>query len=53
MPSNKPRVALTLDEELHAELKAIAKAERRPLANLLESWIVAELERRRAQEKVS
>jgi len=53
VPSNKPRVALTLDEDLHAELKAIAKAERRPLANLLESWIVAELERRRAKAKDS
>ncbi len=53
MPSSKPRVALTLDEDLYVELKAIAKAERRPLANLLESWIVAELERRKAQEKAS
>jgi hypothetical protein len=42
-----------LDEDLHAELKAIAKAERRPLANLLECWIVEELERRRAKDRES
>jgi hypothetical protein len=30
-------VAQSLDEELYAELKAIAAVERRPLANLLES----------------
>lgn len=53
MPTRKPRVALSLDEELYTELKAIAAAERRPLANLLESWIVAELERRKVQEKAS
>ena len=43
MPSKKPRVALTLDEGLHGELKAIAEAENRPLANLLETWIVQAL----------
>ena len=47
VPSTKPRVALTLDQELYDQLKAIAAAERRPLANLIESWIVAELERRK------
>lgn len=47
VPTKKPRVALTLDEALYEELKAIAAAERRPLANLLETWIVAELERRK------
>jgi hypothetical protein len=46
-------VALSLDEELYAELKAIAASERRPLANLLECWIVDELERRKAREKES
>ena len=47
VPSSKPRVALTLDQALYDELKAVAAAERRPLANLIESWVVAELERRR------
>ena len=47
VPSRKPRVALTLDQALYDELKAVAVAERRPLANLIESWVVAELERRR------
>lgn len=49
MPTSKPRVAVTLDVESYEQLKAIAKAERRSLANLIESWVVAELERRKPQ----
>lgn len=49
VPTKKPRVALSLDPDLYEQLKAIAAAERRPLANLIESWIVAELERRKQQ----
>lgn len=45
MPTSKPRVAVTLDSEVYEQLKAIAKAENRSMANLIESWVLAELAR--------
>jgi hypothetical protein len=48
VPTSKPRVAVTLDPEAFEELKAIAKAENRSLSNLIESWLLAELAKRKA-----
>jgi predicted CopG family antitoxin len=39
-------VTVTLDEEAYEQVKAIARAERRSLGNLIEAWVVAEIERR-------
>jgi predicted DNA-binding ribbon-helix-helix protein len=38
---------LTLEPHVFEELKVIAKAENRSLSNLIESWVLAELQRRR------
>ncbi len=46
MPTSKPRVAVTLEAEIYEQLKAIAKAENRSMANLIESWVLAELRKR-------
>ncbi len=43
MPTSKPRVGLTLDVEVYEQVKAIAKAENRSMANLIESWVLLEL----------
>ena len=48
VPTAKPRIALTLDADVHAALKEIAKAERRSLSNLIEGWVIDELKRRKA-----
>ncbi len=47
MPTSKPRVAVTLEAEVYEQLKAIAKAENRSMANLIESWVLAEIARRK------
>jgi hypothetical protein len=47
VPTRKPRVGLTLEPHVFEELKVIAKAENRSLSNLIESWVLAELQRRR------
>jgi hypothetical protein len=49
VPTSKPRVAVTLDLEVYEQVKAIAKAENRSLANLIESWVLEELEARKAK----
>ena len=49
MPTSKPRVGVTLDVEVYEAVKAIAQAENRSLANLIESWVLAELARRKAK----
>ena len=49
VPTSKPRVGVTLDTEVYEEVKAIAQAENRSLANLIESWVLAELARRKAK----
>jgi hypothetical protein len=49
VPTTKPRVAVTLDAEVYEEIKAIAKAENRSLANLIESWVLDELAARKAK----
>jgi hypothetical protein len=49
VPTSKPRVAVTLDAEVYEEIKAIAKAENRSLANLIESWVLEELTRRKGK----
>ena len=49
VPSSKPRVGVTLDTEVYEEVKAIAQAENRSLANLIESWVLAELARRKGK----
>lgn len=46
VPTSKPRVAVTLDAEVFEQVKVIAKAENRSMANLIESWVLAELARR-------
>ena len=46
MPTSKPRVAVTLDAEVFDQVKVIAKAENRSMANLIEMWVLAELARR-------
>ena len=46
MPTSKPRVAVTLDAEVFDQLKVIAKAENRSMANLIEMWVLAELAKR-------
>ncbi len=43
MPTSKPRVGLTLDVEVYEQVKVIAKAENRSMANLIESWVLLEL----------
>ena len=48
VPTSKPRVGVTLEVEVYEQLKAIAKAENRSLSNLIESWVLAELAKRRA-----
>ena len=50
VPTTKPRVAVTLDAEVYEEIKAIAKAENRSLANLIESWVLDELAARKAKK---
>lgn len=47
VPTSKPRVAVTLDAETYEQVQAIAKAERRSLSSLIETWVVAEVERRK------
>jgi hypothetical protein len=47
VPTSKPRVGLTLDAEVYEEVKAIAKVENRSLSNLIESWVLAELAKRK------
>lgn len=42
-PTTKPRVAVTFDAEVFDQLKVIAKAENRSVANLIEMWVLAEL----------
>ena len=49
VPTSKPRVGVTLDVEVYEAVKAIAQAENRSLANLIESWVLAELARRKAK----
>jgi predicted CopG family antitoxin len=39
---------VTLEAEVYEQLKAIAKAENRSLSNLIESWVLAELAKRKA-----
>ena len=46
VPTSKPRVAVTLDAEVFDQVKAIAKAENRSMANLIEMWVLAELAKR-------
>ena len=46
MPTSKPRVAVTLDAVVFDQVKAIAKAENRSMANLIEMWVLAELAKR-------
>ena len=36
---------MTLDVAVYEQLRAIAKAENRSMANLIESWVLAELDR--------
>ena len=48
VPTSKPRVGVTLEVEVYEQLKAIAKAENRSLSNLIESWVLAELAKRKA-----
>ena len=43
-----PRVGVTLEAEIYEQLKAIAKTENRSLSNLIESWVLAELAKRKA-----
>lgn len=47
MPTSKPRVGLTLDVEVYEQVKVIAKAENRSMANLIESWVLVELAKRK------
>ncbi len=47
MPTSKPRVGVTLDEGVYEQVKAIAKAENRSMANLIEMWVLAELAKRK------
>ena len=47
VPTSKPRVGLTLDVEVYEQVKAIAKIENRSMANLIESWVLAELAKRK------
>ncbi len=49
MPTSKPRVGVSLSVEVFAQVKAIAEAENRPMANLIESWVLAELARRKGK----
>ena len=49
VPTSKPRVGVTLDPQVYEELKVIAQAENRSLSNLIESWILAELAKRKRQ----
>jgi len=49
VPTSKPRVGVTLDTEVYEEVKAIAQAENRSLANLIESWVLAELARHKGK----
>ena len=47
MPTSRPRVGLTLTVEVYEQLRVIAQAENRSLSNLVESWVLEELARRR------
>ncbi len=47
--TSKPHVGVTLDVEVYEAVKAIAQAENRSLANLIESWVLAQLARRKAK----
>jgi hypothetical protein len=49
VPTSKPRVGVTLGTEVYEEVKAIAQAENRSLANLIESWVLKELARRKGK----
>jgi hypothetical protein len=40
-------VGVTFDVEVYEEVKAIAKTENRSMANLIESWVLVELARRK------
>jgi hypothetical protein len=42
-------VGVTLDVEVYEAVKAIAQAENRSLSNLIESWVLAELARRKGK----
>lgn len=46
VPTSKPRVAVTLEEEVYRQVEAIAKAERRSLGNLIAGWVEEEIKRR-------
>jgi hypothetical protein len=49
VPTSKPRVGVTLDVEVYEAVKAIAQAENRSLANLIESWVLVELARHKGK----
>ncbi len=49
VPTSKPRVGVTLDTVVYEEVEAIAQAENRSLASLIESWVLAEMARRKGK----